>query len=243
MTDFWNWLSVYLIGLRNFIQDWQTLLAGLLALTSAIWGVVTLQKQITLSEKHEHQRLMAKEKAARAVLPLTLSTIINYVEQSSNFLRPIYESRENGSIPEQARTNVNVPKVPESAIGSLQSMVEAAAPTNPNIADAIAKLIQQIQIQNSRMASIVSREDSRNPIHISIVLTINIESLIIKTAVIQVLAECLLEYARYEAETPSMPTWDNVSRALRLQNWLEHLHPDLYGTVTQRSARAAPITS
>lgn len=155
----------------EFLNKWQTLITGLLALLAAIPTVYLLHRQINLSERHERTRRETSEAAARAVLPLTLSAIIDYAEQSSNTLHTLYQNREEEVIPESIRA-IELPLVPESAISSLQSMIEAS--TNPSIIKVVAKLIQKIQIQNSRIRSVVHEELAVTN-HIRLVTARNIE--------------------------------------------------------------------
>jgi hypothetical protein len=221
-----------------FLDKWQTLITGLLALLAAIPTIILLHKQINVSERHERTRRKTTEAASRAVLPLTLSTIIDYAEQSSNTLHTLYQNREGEVIPERVRA-IDIPIVPESAIDSLQSMIEAS--TNPEIAKVIAKIIGKIQIQNSRIRSVIHQEQAIRPDHIMLVTAKNIEGYVIDSAIIRTLAESLFAYARFESEAPEEVNWDNVSRSLRLLNWVEHIHTDLYQTVATRRARSALI--
>ena len=225
-------------NLSSFLEKWQTLLAGLLALGAAIWGAILLKSQIAISENHENTRRKTAEAAARAVLPLTLSSIIDYTEQSSNTLHTLYQSREGEVIPERART-IDIPQVPESAIGSLQSMIESS--TNPEIVKVISKLIQKIQIQNSRMRSAAHREQSIRPNRINLVLARYVEDYIIDSAKIHAFASSLFSYARFSSETPEEVSWDNVSQSLMLLNWAEHIHTDLYKTLAIHRAESTLV--
>lgn len=222
----------------EFLNTWQTLITGLLALLAAIPTVYLLHRQINLSERHERTRRETSEAAARAVLPLTLSAIIDYTEQSSNTLHTLYQGRDDEVIPERIRT-IDIPQVPESAIGSLQSMIEAS--TNREVVKVISKLIQKIQIQNSRMNSVVYQERAARPNSINLVTASNIEQHIIDSAIIHAFASSLFGYARFESEFSEALNWNSVSISLRLLNWVEHFHPKLYEIVETQRSRGALV--
>lgn len=222
----------------EFFCKWQTLISGILALVAAVWTVCVLKRQINLSERHERTRRETSEAAARAVLPLTLSAIINYARQSSNTLYALYKNREGEVITERMQT-IELPPIPESAIGSLQSMIEAS--TNQAVVKVIAKIIGKIQIQNSRIRSVVHEEQAVRPNHVSLVTARNIEDYIIDSAIIFAFAESLFDYARLQSETPEEVKWSNVSRALCRLDWDEHNYAPLHQTVARMSASAALI--
>lgn len=219
------------------LYKWQTLITGLLALLAAIPTVFLLHRQINLSERHERTRRQTQEAAARAVLPLTLSAIIDYAQQSSVILHSLYQNREGQVIPKEVRV-FDAPLVPESAIGSLQSMIEAS--TNKSVVIVITKLINKIQIHNSRLYSIIYKKQAVLPIT-KLVAVINIEGLVIDTAMIHTLAGSLFSYARSESETPEEVSWDDVSSSLRLLKWYEPDFNDLHQKVASKKSRSAVI--
>lgn len=64
--------------LFKILYDWQTLLAGALALCGALWTVKKIRDQIRQTEKITNDARKRDELAARSVLPLALSELANY---------------------------------------------------------------------------------------------------------------------------------------------------------------------
>jgi hypothetical protein len=71
-------------GVGQWLYDWQTLLAGALALVGAYLTVRGIRKQITQSEAHRQDEIMRHHNAARLTLPLALSKVSNLVQQTVN---------------------------------------------------------------------------------------------------------------------------------------------------------------
>ncbi len=221
----------------DFLDQWQTLITGFLALVSAIPTIYFLRKQITQSDTHERERRQAAQDAARAVLPLTLSLIIEYAEESSRILHSVYNQREDQSIPYEAR-KIHFPKIPEVAVSSLQSFIAAPRGGMGNhklrekleleVKQRINKMIVRIQIQNSRLRKLDSRE---------VVLTLNIEEYVLDTAKIYAMTSSLFDYARYKSDKPNEINWGRVSEALRHLNWPQDSFPSLYKTLENRKQK------
>jgi hypothetical protein len=228
----------------EFLDKWQTLISGVLALFAALITIRAIHRQINLSEGHERRRREVSEDAARAVLPLTLSAISEYVQQSSDKLHTLYNNSEEGFIPEKNRA-IEFPPVPESAISSLQSMIEAS--TNREVVKVISKIIRRIQIHDSRTRSLVHHEQVGHSGYAMLVTVKNIvtvkdiEEHAIGSAIIHTLAESLFAYARFKSETPEEVSWNRVECSLLLLNWDNHIHTGLYESVATRKARSALI--
>lgn len=202
----------------DFIENWQTLIAGFLALGAGIYGARVLNKQITLSEKQEAARTKAREDAARVVLPLTLSTIIEYAQKSSHFLYRYYKAIEDNVVPESVR-NVTPPSVPEMAISSLQTVVETT--TNPEISRVVSKLVGRVQIQSARIRDTIHSPEMARDDGLWIVTAENVASYVVDTAIIYAFASSLFDYARFKSESPKETTWDDVACSLRAMLWFE----------------------
>jgi citrate lyase gamma subunit/uncharacterized membrane protein YidH (DUF202 family) len=220
----------------SFLNSWQTLIAGLLALGAAIWGWSLVNKQIAVTERHEYERWRTKEMAARSLLPLTLSAIIDYVEQISGILHTLYNSKQDEAIPRDAR-NITIPPVPNEIIISLQSFIEATK--REDIAMLIAKILQKIQIQGARLRSISDRNGANNYIHI--VTATNIETYFVDAAIIYAIASSLFYYARFEKEQAETTSWDDVTRNLRALHCWEGTHQRVYENVQRRAELGALV--
>lgn len=214
-----NWHVAY-----DFAKDWQTLIAGLMALAAAFIGGRYINRQVIASNDQEQRRWDAKLAAARAVLPLTLSSICEYTQRCAEVLKEIYAARDNGLIP---TTTVvpPLPSVPEQAISGLKEMVE----TGPKeIVRRLAKLIKEIQIQDARLHDLAVNLVEDNRLHI-IVTETNIETYIIEAAEIYALAASFFGYARQETEAAPLDIGrERISGALHYFTIYDHDYPEVY---------------
>ncbi len=85
--DFSDWLS-----------RWQTLIAGLIALSGAALGAVFLNRQINQDKALETQRRASRFLAIRSVLPLTLSALMGYVRGE---VRVLQNLQPGGQLPSE----------------------------------------------------------------------------------------------------------------------------------------------
>jgi hypothetical protein len=80
------WLVTQICGFSQWLSNWQTLIAGMLALVGALLTVRYLRKQIVLTENMEIERRRREENAVKAVLPMALSEIVDYSTESIRLL-------------------------------------------------------------------------------------------------------------------------------------------------------------
>lgn len=123
------------------IQEWQTLLASLIALLAAYWTITKISKQIRLQEgqiKSERERYEDAQKskawATKAALPDALSSLCSFVEACVIFLMSDRQNRE-------------LPAPPSDAMNVLKSSVEYIDPIS---AQKLFEIIVFYQIHNSR---------------------------------------------------------------------------------------------
>ncbi|MBL6948735.1 MAG: hypothetical protein ISR51_08665 [Rhodospirillales bacterium] len=126
-----------------FIHDWQTLIAGLLALVAAIFTVLMIRRQINLQKsqiEEDRKRFSDNQRrkglVARVHMPDALSELCTYSEGCLNFLRD----------PENVE---NLPTAPDGAINTIKTAIEFV---DPKPAEGLFDLVKHYQIHNARLS-------------------------------------------------------------------------------------------
>ena len=131
----------------KFFLDWQTLVAGLLALFGAWLTVRQIQRQVSQVDTAAEALRKRSETAARAVLPLALSEISEYARQCMVLLGKLIEA-PGTKIP----SDCSAPALPQEVIPALQNCVRYA---NDDIQKKIATLLGKVQVQRARLVSYI----------------------------------------------------------------------------------------
>ena len=197
----------------NLFYHYQTSIAGLLAIAGAVIGAVYINKQIKSAERQELNRLASRREAARAVLPLTLSSITEYASDAGRAMLNLMGQCNGEALP-AAVVMPTWPILPTDAITELKELAE-----NSRLAETIfvSRLLSAIQIQNSRIRGL-QRElagERRSTVKS------NLESYLLDAAESYARATALFDYARREADQfPTQITWEAVRQGV----WLIALH-------------------
>ena len=130
--------------------DWQGLISGLLALGAAIWAGRQINKQIRLSEKLATEQLQRQHNAARIALPLALSAIVNYCQQTAADILDTIDSigAQSDSDAPQTPLPFGSHTIPDDAIALIYKFVETL--DNQQEAKHVAELVAQLQIFQGR---------------------------------------------------------------------------------------------
>jgi hypothetical protein len=140
-------------SLANGLSNWQTLIAGLLALAGAIATVVAVRRQIEAGHHQEEERRIRQLTAARAVMPLALVKLIEYTDASLGALKAMNGPPEDKVIVHpQGWTPPVMPEIPETAVEVLRNCLQFSdAPAM----EAICDIISEFQICNSRLRATI----------------------------------------------------------------------------------------
>jgi hypothetical protein len=204
--------------------EWQTLIAGLLAVLAAAVSVWFLRKQISQTEALHQAALRRRFNAARATLPLTLSGLCAYatalVGELSARRRARSPSNVNGS-----REPLLTPAPPTELVVSLQQMIEATE--QKNVVALLSEIIGEIQVLTARVSGLTHYQTIRS-----------VDTYIIQGAGIHALASSLFDFARREVESgPISVNWESVVNALRAMNIHDSQFPELFVEMERRRAR------
>ena len=189
----------------TLFYNYQTFVAGVLALGGAAWTVIAIRAQIKQSDRQENERRFRRNLAARAMMPAALAEICRYSEASVRILRSILPSPSEtlftGEIPE-------VPQLPAQALFTLKESIEFG---NEEVAHNIADLTSFLQVQHSRINDV--RSVLLNPESES-VLRANLVIYIIDSLEAYARATTLFSYARRETDiAPAELNEEDIQKA------------------------------
>lgn len=204
-------------GLLGILHDWQDL-AGAVASTfvAGVAIVVSIsalraakdqvefgRKQLELVRRHEEERREARLNAMRAALNPTLSSLCAWAETVSASLRDL---PVKNPIPRAEKEKFAPPKVSETDLGLIVSVIEAA--DDDNVRRRLNRLISNIQVLTSRLTLI---SNVRNGLS---VMANDVDVYLLDAAIIYAQATSCFGYARRTQDTVAPLTWDNVDTAM-----------------------------
>ena len=210
----------------NAVQEWQILIAGMVALTAAFVGGAYITEQIRAlnsqvnrqfeaSQNLEYERRLRKFAAARAVLPLTLSNLGEYASRCGAALKTMLGHQLDEKIPNEIEIP-DLPTLPKDAIDELRNVVEFG---DEQISEAAATLIGEIHYKTARLKNLW--QEYRAPGH-HVTPVSNVESQVLDMALIYARGIALFDYARGETEeVPGDPRQHDVVAALNQIGFLK----------------------
>jgi hypothetical protein len=177
----------------RWLQDWQTLIAGLIALGAALATIEWMQKGIDETVRQARENRQRDLDAARTVLPLALSGICGYAETCGVILKGMLEESAHLSDEVNVPPEFTSPELPDQAIGIVRDCVR---PAEADIACQLRQLISDFQVQNVRLRAIP--DDSRA----GRLSKHNVHQYVLDTAELYARASALFDFARDPDETP-----------------------------------------
>lgn len=212
-----------------FFEKWQTLAAGFLAILAAVVGGYFVMRQVWQADAHEGDRRQRRRTALRAVMPLSLSALIEYARSSGDALREYHRLCTGGALPIPVAAPGR-PELPVEAISTVRDFAEHASEAEAKF---LAGLLSEIQVQSSRLRDLENTSARRDAEEV--VLTINIEEYIIDSASIYAMASAMFDYARFRTEVfPTLPDAAALHSALRQMRFWDEAFPQVHATVERR---------
>lgn len=196
---------------NGWIDHWQTLITGGLAIAAAFIGGLFINRQIAAARQADAEARRRKLDAARATLPLTLSALSEYATGCNKALKMLHGTQDSGSIPKQADPAPTV-VVPVDVIVELRLLIEFG---DAPVGTAIRKLLSELQVQIARIATMTKQlKQGYDDDHSITVL--NVETYMIDTADIYARCAALFDFARGKTDTlPGAPLRADIKSALR----------------------------
>ena len=229
---FANWLPLKTHGVET-LKAWQTLVAGLLAIAAAGLGGLFVLYQTDANKRQEDAKQTRNHAAARAVLPLALSALVEHADKAATELEKLRATATGVRIMGPTGSIFLAPQVDPKVIRMLQDVIEDASDI---VADRISNVISDVQVQDARLRSLSKTllKSTR-----SIFTTYDLDGYILDSAVIYARGSALFEYARRETDDvpASFPSEEEIVTALNLLGFDDFTHPDLYKMAKARAAR------
>lgn len=184
----------------DFLNKWQTLIGGILALIGAVITVWVLNRQ-------SHEATQRKSRALRAMLPNQLATIHNYSIETIRWLKNVREKSsllESGQYGNQSISVPTSPRPDAAAITFLQDCVEHF---DRGPSRFVAVLLSKVQVHQSRVTDLFDYLVNHPLYETKLVgLAKNIDEFIASAVDLDANAKQLYPYARFETEsTPLAP--------------------------------------
>lgn len=126
------------------LHEWQTLIAGLLALVAIVW----LQRQISLAREQESARRERHHFAARATLPAALAELVDYTDEALSTLKRVAVSNDRGDIPYVGQQEIQTSGIPPSAVNVVRTCIESA---DAQPREEMRKLLEELQVAHSNL--------------------------------------------------------------------------------------------
>lgn len=137
----------------RYWKDWQTLIAGLIAIIAAFIGGFYINKQIQHTANLERDRNAREYEAVRAMMPIFFDKLIDHVITCGKTLKSLYLMSMVGATPRQ--TDVPpFPPLPMDVATFLQSVVlRAPAEVRPPV----IAILSELQVFHARLSHLGSR--------------------------------------------------------------------------------------
>jgi hypothetical protein len=188
----------------DILHDWQTLIAGALALIAASLTIRAMNKQTNAAIDIAEKRRQSEERAARAALPLGLSDISLYSKRCIKLMAAQAESYSLARL--QFPDNLEAPAFPNNSIELLQASARFAT---DGAGEKIATVLNVIQVQHARLISTLTKKrDGHGDVHQS-----EIVDAIFDAAELSVLVDELYEYGR-SGRDKIKPSREAISNSL-----------------------------
>lgn len=139
--------------LVGVLKDWQTLIAGVLALVGAALTVAWIQRQIDQAQQLEDVRRERRHYAARSAMPAALAEFSDYATQQLEMLHA-FGPPVDGTITFTQAWDRKIPAVPPSAVAAFQTCIESAG---LRVRKEMAKVLEELQVMNSRLRELPNK--------------------------------------------------------------------------------------
>ncbi|MEQ3746371.1 MAG: hypothetical protein ABNH53_09100 [Henriciella sp.] len=190
---------------KSLVYNYQSLIAGILALFAAILTTFILIWHQDSARRRRHA-------ATRAQLPMALSKLHRYADKCLSELASLMRGR---SEEDDIRQDFSVPDLPEDSILIISKLIEAGPKADAKYLQA---LLRQIQIQHSRLDS-TARDTSTMRNQGNITSLHNIRHDVLDAYIIKTMADHIFDFARWE--TKRIRNYDASTAELKGKFYLE----------------------
>lgn len=205
LTEIWL-LTQITPSVGQWLFDWQTLLAGALALAGALLTVHYLHKQIIVTENMEIERRRREENALKAILPMALSEIVRYSVECIKLLNT-FVTRQSPLMPGGMHVGPlgELPRVQSNAVETIRDCTRYA---DPETAGRLATLLNTLQVQQARLRRVLDPASKYRA-----VVKFEAFEVMIGSAELCAKASALFEYGRASADLRAKSTRKEMDSA------------------------------
>ena len=198
----------------EWLDRWQTLITGILALIAA--GVAAkigqgqlaaAKGQINLQRELDARARQARLRAARAKLPLALSRVCSYASGIAKELQPFHGASDMDVVFNHltAKRPAALDAFPDHPIAVLEAVIEFVE--DEAVAQRIESILREAQVMDARLQQLDSDHVSK----------MWVESIMLQAASIYARAESLFYYARNQAQSVSQENlWERTFAAFTM---------------------------
>lgn len=136
----------------RYWKEWQTLIAGLVAIGAALIGGHYIKKQIEQTANLEQDRIAREFGAVRAMMPIYLDKLIDHILHCGRELRALFMMDSVGALPTQ-RQAAWFPVLPIDVAEFLRSAVLRAS---PEVRAPIIIILAELQVFHARLTDLES---------------------------------------------------------------------------------------
>lgn len=212
-----------------FLYRYQTFIAGFIAIAAAAIGAQAVYAQIRQTDEESKNSRKRKARATRAMLPLALSSVMEYAEQCLKAMNALRPQCVGQALPSPVPNVPDPVEWPEQALVLMRDYIEHA---DDEVAVPLTNLISKLQVQRSRFTEVL-RHAGGVPARAT-PLSLNLESYVMDAAEVYARASSLFGHARRDVAVPQLKSAD-VTTAMNLMGMNDFDDASLYTRVTNYS--------
>lgn len=182
-----------MLPIVSLIQEWQTLITGVMAIGAALIGGYFINQQMLQTALIEADRRSSEFAAERAMLPLHLDALIEHLLRCAALLKATYILE---SVAE--RTDREFPRVPMDVALFFQGVVLRSP---ANLREPFIEILSQLQVFHARLSSVQGRLARKAAVGLS-----ELDEYVVQAVVLYARCLSLLPFSRRDSdEVPAKP--------------------------------------
>ncbi len=216
-----SWKEVHQVWL-----DWQTLNTGVLALISSLIALYSIKYQQLRSEEKEF-------KAAKALLPDSLSELCDYTEKAGKVLERALEMINQGLHRSSNGIGIDIPHKPTGHINIISTIIKNS---DDEHTESFSIFIQKMQVFHARLCNL---NNAFSPNSRTMILDINVLGDLILLAELYAFIHHYFEFARENNldEIPSFISRERIDNSLLALGVLIENYPKLKPMLDRRKPK------
>ncbi len=165
-----------LYGKQNWIDEYQTIITGIIALIIGAASVFALSRQFRQAEAFRRDEWAREMRAARPTLAFELVQLLRYSENCYSLLRKGYRdlTLDRHGMVQYPKFENEIPLIPQDAFATLKDNLKFGTPTAVAV---ISNIISKLQIQNSRLHALAANSEGDDKYSLSELHVYSVDSL------------------------------------------------------------------